>query len=196
MIKFYKVREPYGHFSNFAPRPIRLDEKMWWTSEGYYQAKKRAGTLHEEVVRQLKLPSEAAAYGRRKDIPIRADWDDVKDEIMMTALRAKFNQHPDLRLVLLASGDQEIVEHSKNDSYWGDGGDGSGYNMLGKLIMILRSELRERKNMYGCTPCPKCGSEYRWPTQPIHPTDPNSILCDNCGFKEAFQPPWWKDDDS
>lgn len=42
-------------------------------------------------------------------------------------------------------------------------------------------------NMYGCLPCPKCRSRYRRPTQDVHPTDPNMILCDECGFKEKIQ---------
>lgn len=42
-------------------------------------------------------------------------------------------------------------------------------------------------NMYGCLPCPKCKSEFRWPTRDTHPTDPKMILCDDCGFKEPYQ---------
>ena len=61
---------------------------------------------------------------------------------MREALRAKFSQHQDLRKILLDTGDAEIVEHTSNDSYWGDGGDGSGKNMLGRLLMEVRDELR------------------------------------------------------
>lgn len=39
-------------------------------------------------------------------------------------------------------------------------------------------------NMYGCVPCPICNSEFRWPTTNKHPTNPNQIVCDNCGFNE------------
>jgi len=45
------------------------------------------------------------------------------------------------------------------------------------------------RNMYGILPCPKCGSRFRWPTQPNHRTDPNTILCDDCGHKEPITPP-------
>lgn len=37
-------------------------------------------------------------------------------------------------------------------------------------------------NMYGVLPCPKCGSHYRWPSQPVHPQHPDSIICDDCGW--------------
>lgn len=142
-VKFYRVRDPYGGFSNFAPRSIVIDGKWWYHSEGYYQAQKFAGTPHEEAIRTLKSPREAADYGRRTDLPLREDWEQVKDTVMLEALRAKFTQHADLRAMLLSTGDAALIEHTRNDNYWGDGGDGSGQNKLGRLLMQLRSELHE-----------------------------------------------------
>jgi ribA/ribD-fused uncharacterized protein len=62
---------------------------------------------------------------------------------MREAVRAKFTQHPELLALLLATGDAHLVEHTANDSYWGDGGDGSGNNMLGRILMQLRDGLRQ-----------------------------------------------------
>lgn len=45
-----------------------------------------------------------------------------------------------------------------------------------------------KRNMYGVLPCPKCGSRFRWPTQPVHPEVPNVILCDDCGHREPITP--------
>jgi ribA/ribD-fused uncharacterized protein len=61
---------------------------------------------------------------------------------MMDALRAKFTQDEELKATLLGTGDAVLVEHTANDSYWGDGGDGGGKNRLGHLLMRLRAELR------------------------------------------------------
>ncbi len=61
---------------------------------------------------------------------------------MHEAVLAKFTQHADLRAILLATGDLMIVEHTENDHYWGDGGDGSGKNRLGAILMRVRDELR------------------------------------------------------
>ena len=61
---------------------------------------------------------------------------------MHEAVLAKFTQHADLREILLGTGDAKIVEHTENDAYWGDGGDGSGKNMLGQILMRVREELR------------------------------------------------------
>jgi ribA/ribD-fused uncharacterized protein len=82
--------------------------------------------------------------GRSRQRPLRADWERVKDEVMLAGLRAKFAQHAALRATLLGTGDAEIVEHTGKDRSWGDGGDGSGRNMLGRLLMRVRDELRAR----------------------------------------------------
>jgi N-glycosidase YbiA len=56
-------------------------------------------------------------------------------------MRAKVTQHEEMKNLLLSTGTARLVEHTTNDSYWGDGGDGSGRNMLGVILMELRAEL-------------------------------------------------------
>lgn len=75
----------------------------------------------------------------------RADWDDVKIDVMRQIIRAKAAQHEYVRRKLLATGDRELVENSWRDSYWGWGPNQDGLNMLGKLWMELRAGLREAK---------------------------------------------------
>jgi len=141
-IKFYHLNKPYGFFSNFAGYAIYLKGKIWPTSEHYFQAMKFVNTPHEEQIRQAQTPREAAQMGRDRNRPLRPDWEVIKDDIMREALYAKFTQHPDLNEKLLATVNAKIVEHTTNDSYWGDGGDGSGRNMLGKLLMETRERIR------------------------------------------------------
>ena len=66
---------------------------------------------------------------------------------MYKALIAKFTQHEDLKEQLIATGNSFLVEHTKRDKYWGDGGDGGndtkGRNMLGKLLVRVRTELKK-----------------------------------------------------
>lgn len=142
-IKFYSVSAPYGEFSNFSPHPFTLGGRTWPTSEHYFQAQKFPGTPHEEDIRLKKSPMIAARKGRDRKRPLRPDWGQVKDDIMRAALRAKFTQHPGLSSLLLSTQDAPLVEHTRNDSYWGDGGNGTGRNRLGTLLMELRAKLRE-----------------------------------------------------
>ncbi len=143
IINFYLANGEYGCFSNFSRHHIYLKDKVWQTSEHYFQAQKFEGTNFEEKVRLAPTPKEAANLGRNRKFPLRKDWEEKKDDIMREALRAKFTQNKDLKKILLETGDAELVEHTANDNYWGDGGDGSGKNMLGKLLMEVREELRK-----------------------------------------------------
>lgn len=143
IITFYSVGGEYGCFSNFAPYPIVLKGQMWPTSEHYFQAQKFAGTEHEEAIRLASSPMIAARMGRSRSWPLRLDWESVKDSIMREAVHAKFTQHQELRAQLLGTGETLLVEHTARDRYWGDGGDGSGQNRLGQILMEVRSELRE-----------------------------------------------------
>jgi ribA/ribD-fused uncharacterized protein len=141
-IFFYSTSGEYGCFSNFSPHPIQMKGKTWRTSEHYFQAQKFAGTKHEEEVRKANSPMIAARLGRSRKLPLRRDWESVKVAIMREAVLAKFTQHADLKVILMRTGVAKIVEHTTNDSYWGDGGDGSGKNMLGIILMEVREKLR------------------------------------------------------
>ena len=76
--------DDYGRFSNFYPSPVRLKGKVWPSTEHYFQAQKFAGTRHEQAVREAKTPMLAARMGRDRALPLRRDWEAVKD----AALRA------------------------------------------------------------------------------------------------------------
>lgn len=145
VINFYSVSADYGCFSNFAAYPIRLGGKTWPTSEHYFQAQKFEDDVHQEAIRQTPSPMIAARMGRDRKRPLRPDWETVKIAIMREVVRAKFTQHDDIRDILLSTGEAKLVEHTKNDAYWGDGGDGSGQNMLGRILMEVREEFRNKR---------------------------------------------------
>ncbi len=141
-IYFYKVNEvPYGCFSNFSPHGFELDGAWWPTSEHYFQAQKFVGTPLYKRILAARGPLRAAELGREKKYPIRADWDEVKDEVMKRAVRAKFQTHPDIRAILLTTGSELIVEKTTRDYYWGCGSEGTGMNRLGLTLMDIRREL-------------------------------------------------------
>jgi ribA/ribD-fused uncharacterized protein len=142
VIHFSGIRAEYGFLSNFYPAPLTLDRLVWPTSEHYFQAQKFGGMPDEEAIRLAPGPMIAAHMGRSRRRPLRLDWDAVKETVMLTALRAKFTQHPDLRAALLATGSAHLVERTRRDAYWGDGGDGQGRNRLGALLEEVRDELQ------------------------------------------------------
>ena len=142
-IHFYSVKDEYGCFSNFSPHEITLKGKCWRTTEHYFQAQKFAGTEHEEAVRQARSPMVAARMGRSRKRPLRRDWESVKDKVMKQAVLCKFDTHQDIREILLSTGEQEIVEKTTRDYYWGCGSKGNGKNKLGRILMQVRDILRQ-----------------------------------------------------
>lgn len=143
MINFYSTKGPYGCFSNFSRHPVVYAGVTWPTSEHAYQAYKFVDSdpEHFAAIKSCTTPRLAADMGRDTSHKLRADWESVKDSIMRSVLVAKFSD-PELKAILLGTGDEVLVEHTVNDSYWGDGGDGSGRNMLGKLLMEVREQFR------------------------------------------------------
>lgn len=145
-IKFYSTADEYGEFSNFAGYPIKVGKMVWPTSEHYFQAMKFKDKAEQEKIRKANSPMLAARMGReRKKRTLRKDWESAKGNVMREAVLAKFTQHEELRELLLATGDAKIIEHTANDNYWGDGGDGKGKNMLGRILMDVRAKLREEE---------------------------------------------------
>ena len=160
---FYSHRRGrYRWASNFYWAPFTIDRVVWPTTEHYFQAMK----FHDddelrERVRRASTPGEAAKIGRDRENPLRKDWEDVKEDVMLVALRAKFAQHPELRAALLSTSGKWLVEHTERDHYWGDGGgaswkngEGRG-NRLGVLLMQVRDEFKSCEYEPRADPRPK-----------------------------------------
>ncbi len=147
-IYFYRSNEkPYGAFSNLYRCTVVYEEQEFPTSEHAYQA----GKARKESVRNwiLSAPSPAlvamAAHGLYT-WDIAPDWSKVKFDRMRGVLHAKFSQHPELRELLLSTGNARLVECASVDSpvnrLWGEV-NGKGKNMLGNLLMEVRERFRK-----------------------------------------------------
>ncbi|CAF1224477.1 unnamed protein product [Adineta ricciae] len=142
-IYFYHLNEPFGEFSNFYSAPIELDGHIWPTVEHYFQAQKFSHNKHRfKHIVQLSTPRDAFDYAQMHRDEIRSDWMDIRDAVMFKACMAKFQQHPHLKHMLLTTGHRTLVEHTNKDSYWGDGGDGTGENRLGFTLMKVRNVIK------------------------------------------------------
>ena len=134
--------------SNYWRSPIEMDGKTWPTTEHYFQAQKfPTRPEHQEAIRVEENCDKAKEMGYQSE-GFRKDWGAVKDQVMYEALLAKFTQHTDLAEKLIKTGNAQIVEHTEEDKYWGDGGDGGndtiGKNMLGKTLMRVREAIQQK----------------------------------------------------
>lgn len=62
---------------------------------------------------------------------------------MRRAVFEKFKNNIEAKKTLLSTGNEEIIEKTTSDFYWGCGEDGTGINMLGKILMETREILRK-----------------------------------------------------
>ena len=140
----------YGHnpskqgwmFSNFSNHGVTIDGKFYSTTEHYFQSMKFVTTdeTWAEAIRKANTPYLCKIMGGSREHPLRKDWESIKDNVMRKALIAK-SQHKDFVKELMATGDKTIIEASPTDYYWGEGKSKTGKNMLGVLLMELRSNL-------------------------------------------------------
>lgn len=130
--------EQYRWLSNFHPCTIFHCGYIFKSTEAAYQASKVS--YHEMGQFQSLNPSEAKKLGRI--IPLRSDWEKVKDEVMYEILVQKFS-NLELRLLLLETGDRYLEETNWwGDTYWGVC-KGKGQNKLGKILMKIREKIKE-----------------------------------------------------
>jgi hypothetical protein len=141
-IYFYSSQEAYSEFSNFSKHGFTLKNKFWPTVEHYFQAQKFPTHPQEERIRTASSPKKAKELGRTRSVPLRADWEKVKDDIMREGVLAKFRAHDELKKLLLSTNKEKLVENAPDDYYWGCGKDGSGKNKLGQILMETREILR------------------------------------------------------
>lgn len=130
--------------SNFSSFTIQWKGARFDTSEAVYHWEKFYGVrpIVAAIIRAAPSAHDAFKLAERNKHLRRPDWDDVKVDIMRDILRAKARQHEYVRRKLLATGDRELVENSWRDDFWGWGPNRDGKNMLGKLWMEIRAELR------------------------------------------------------
>lgn len=146
-IRFYRSNEkPYGIFSNLFKCPIEFEGRLYPTAEHAYQAGKAQKTKVREWILAAPSPSLAAmaAHGLYT-WDIVPHWNEIKFDRMRRVLLAKFTQHPQLRAILLSTGEKRLVEAGTTNNavnrLWGEVG-GVGQNMLGKMLMELRATFR------------------------------------------------------
>lgn len=131
--------------SNFSSFSVEWCGHRFPTAEHVYHWIKFSA---HDVIQQLICDAPSAHLSfkiaeRNKDLR-RPDWDDVKIDIMRRILRAKVRQHEYVYRKLLATGNRELIENSWRDDFWGWGPNRDGQNMLGKLWMEIRTELRNQ----------------------------------------------------
>lgn len=149
MLRFLVMSEPinfietrWQYLSPFSAHEVELDGVTYKTAEHAYQSLRMIPEVQLEV-RETKSPMDAWRKAQELKQAGKVNSDHDKYELMERIFRAKMEQHPDIKEILLESGDSELLKVYDTDYYWGTGADGSGENKMGKLWMKLRNELNK-----------------------------------------------------
>lgn len=132
----------YDYLSNFYPAIVCVDGLEFLNSEAAYQAAKCAKAEDRLLFTELNS-NDAKRLGR--ELPARADWEEIKVQEMEKIIRAKFTQNPHLAQFLVETGNAALIEgNTWHDTFWGvDLKTGEGENHLGKILMALRKDFQE-----------------------------------------------------
>lgn len=141
-IYFYKEFGELGYLASYSLHGFSKDGIYWKTVEHYYQAHKFEDDDVKKMIIDAETPKEASAIGRNRTNKLRDDWREVKNKIMYDAVVAKFLAHPDLARKLIGTGNEEIIEETEKESYWGCGPNKDGKNIYGKILCKVREELK------------------------------------------------------
>ena len=151
---FWLDNEKYGEFSNWYEQSFVIDDFKYFCVEQYMMAQK-AKLFHdaENYTKILRANTAKGCKWLGKQVtpfdPIA--WDKAKYDIVKAGNRAKYEQNPDLKKLLLSTGNSILAEASPKDKIWGIGMDAKtaektdpsgwpGENLLGKILMELREE--------------------------------------------------------
>ena len=151
---FWLDNEKYGEFSNWFVRPFVIDDFKYFCVEQYMMAQKTK-LFHdaENYTRILRANTAKGCKWLGKQVtPFDAKaWDAVKYDVVKAGNRAKYEQNPDLKEMLLSTGNSIMGEASPKDYVWGiamdaktaaktDPSEWPGENLLGRILMELREE--------------------------------------------------------
>lgn len=145
MNKIDSFEGEYSFLSNFYPCTVVIDGQMYASSEHYYQAMKFADESTRRLVQYAPTPGQAKRVAR--GFLARADWDDVRVDVMRRALESKFRDGTSIASKLLNTGGSMLLEGNNwHDNFWGNCSCPAcheiyGRNMLGKLLMERRTAL-------------------------------------------------------
>ena len=161
MITFKKVRDAFGWMGNMSPHPIRSgwgDVQLdYYTAEHFFQRCRFEDLDVIKEIRATKSPMGAKMVAKKhaaKMVVVPRSAIDIEN--MRETLCRKFSCNRELGPLLLATGDEELVEDVSNrpnesGMFWGKAninGTWVGQNVLGLLLMEHRAILR------ACPPTP------------------------------------------
>jgi ribA/ribD-fused uncharacterized protein len=142
---FFSMDDESSKWCRASVKPFELEDHEWQTVEHYFQAMRFVDKADQALVRESENPASFAKLNKSWFRKKRKDWNEVKKTIMTRALFMQCQVYPEMAEALLETGDNDLVENSQYDYFWGCGRDRRGDNHYGKVLMAIRAKLKETK---------------------------------------------------
>lgn len=143
-IEFYKQFGDLGYLANYSDHHFSKDGIRYKTVEHYYQSEKYDDPEVKMRIIEASTPKEASNIGRDRNNIRKPNFKNIKNDVMLQGILEKFWQNKDILYKLIETRDEEIVEATINEYYWGIGKDRTGENNIGKILMKAREVLKNR----------------------------------------------------
>ena len=187
---------PTHPLSNFYPvQGLKVFGRYFLTSEAAYQYKKAMMVGNENMAWKIAGTNKGIkAMQLGSKVNSSDEWHSNKTKVMENVIQAKLRVCKDARDTLINSGNTEIVEDTDHP-FWARGSDNNGQNMMGKILMMFRTKMKQNPQMFEKTNhfqtknrrwasqdyqprCYRCGEEGHTQDQCRHLQD---VYCWTCG---------------
>lgn len=150
---FWQAWQVNGRLSNWSLYGVRDKEDVFYRTLEHYLMYHKAMTMGDKRMAKNILvastPGRAKVLGRQVKFYDENKWRAMREDIMYSGLLLKVAQHPDVKKLLMETGDKIIAEASPLDAIWGIGCEATndeekwkGLNLLGKAWMRVRDHLQ------------------------------------------------------
>jgi len=163
IITFTKSFLPYGWMGNMAgiydgkPLTIEYDNKIWKTSENLFQAMRFSDTGIQGLIRKENGYNGKKVAKRFKDDMTVKPLSEQDVRNMIKCVLLKVEQHPNLKKMLIETGEKIIIEDvtqriGGTGMFWGSAKLNQhwiGHNVLGHVWMFVRDDIQSQTGYYG-----------------------------------------------
>lgn len=144
MVRFHDPNDPqYGAFSVLSPHPVTIRHVTYPSVHHFFLCERFKGSGVEQEILKASSLWEVDRQVRKGEIAglQLENWDAIKVDVMLLGNYYKFRQNPNAMHILLGTHQKLLIDSTPADHFWGDGGDGTGKNLLGTILQAVRKRL-------------------------------------------------------
>ena len=141
-IKFKGEQDEFSNFYHITGGLQAYGQTFYSQEEAFQYRVAMESEQWDKMKDILEAKNGPAAYTIGKDVKKSSAWESKEKRIMKELSYLKVEACPEFKDKLLSSGNRPIIENTLNKK-WGIGADGNGMNLMGKILVEVREEIRK-----------------------------------------------------